>query len=60
MSNSEIISSILNLSLQDRKKIIELIIQTIHQSDEEKLEKAADLMLVDYKQDKELTIFTMR
>ena len=58
MSTTEIISSILNLSIKDRLKIIELIVKTIQESDDEKIEKAAIAMFEDYKHDKDLTALT--
>lgn len=57
MSTSEIISSILNLSIEERQRIIELIIKTIQESDDEKLERASLLMLEEYKHDQNLTDF---
>lgn len=59
MSTSEIISSILNLSIEERQRIIELIIKTIQESDDEKLERASLLMLEEYMHDQNLTDFTV-
>jgi len=58
MSTSEIISSIKNLPLKDRLKIIEMVIHSLQDSEEQKLENAALLMFDDYKNDHELTSFT--
>ncbi|MBK6860772.1 MAG: hypothetical protein IPK91_03735 [Saprospiraceae bacterium] len=59
MSTTEIVSSILKLSNIERLKIIELIIKTIQDSDNEKLEKATLLMLEDYKRDQNLIDLTV-
>jgi hypothetical protein len=59
MSTTEIVSSILKLSNIERLKIIELIIKTIQDSDNEKLEKAALLMFEDYKRDQNLIDLTV-
>ncbi len=55
MSTTEIISSIKNLPIKERLKIIEMVIKSLQESDEEKLERAAFLMVEDYKLDQNLT-----
>ena len=58
MSTTEIISSIMALSIKDRLKILELIVQTIQESDKEKLERASAAMIEDYNHDEDLTALT--
>lgn len=58
MSTTEIIANIKNLPIKDRLKIIEMVIHTLHDTDEDKLEKAALSIIDDYRHDQELTAFT--
>lgn len=59
MRTSEIIREIQRLPVQKRIYVIEKTIHSIRkQEDANLLKKAADILLVDYKSDKELTAFT--
>jgi hypothetical protein len=58
METREIIRAIRKLPINKRMIIIERTIKTIRESDtRKKMEKAVDLLLNDYKNDKELTAF---
>jgi len=46
------------LSIEYRLKFFELIVQTIQESDEEKLERATAAMIEDYHHDEDLTALT--
>ena len=59
METSAIIQEIYNLPEYKRMLIVEQIIRSIRLNNQEKtLEMAADCSYADYKNDKELTIFT--
>lgn len=59
MRTSEIIREIQRLPVQKRIYVIEKTIHSIRkQEDANLLKKAADSLFVDYKSDKELTVFT--
>ena len=59
MQNAEIVNQIENLSISERMAIVEKIIRSIRIENEKIiLEKAADILYDDYKNDKELTAFT--
>ena len=58
MSTREILQSIKQLPFNERLSIIEKALKTLHESAENQLEKAANTMLADYKNDKNLTAFT--
>jgi len=59
METSAIIHEIDNLSADKRMFIVEQIIRSIRLNNQDKaLEMAADRLYFDYKDDKELTIFT--
>ncbi|MBL7823012.1 MAG: hypothetical protein JNK69_06360 [Saprospiraceae bacterium] len=46
------------LSIEYRLKFFELIVKTIQESDEEKLERASETMIEDYNHDEDLTALT--
>ena len=46
------------LSIEYRLKFFELIVKTIQESDEEKLERASENMIEDYNHDEDLTALT--
>jgi hypothetical protein len=58
MSTKELIQNINKLSYQERLYVIEKAIKSLNVSVENQMEKAADLLLEDYKHDKNLTCFT--
>ncbi len=58
MSTSENVSFIKKLPIQGRLTIIEMVIHTLYDTAEVKLEKAALTMIEDYRYDQELTAFT--
>ena len=58
MLTSEIVTSFKKLPKQSRLKIIEMVINTLYDTEEDKLEKAALSMINDYRHDQELTAFT--
>jgi hypothetical protein len=58
MSTKELIQNIKNLPFQERLYVIEKAIKSLHVSVENQMEKAADVLLEDYKHDKNLTSFT--
>lgn len=58
MSTREILQSIKQLPFNERLLIIEKTLKTLHESADTQLEKAANSLMADYKNDKELTAFT--
>ena len=58
MSAKEIINNIKRLPFAQRLLVIEKAIKTLHEPNDGQLEKAAKALLKDYKNDKELTVFT--
>jgi hypothetical protein len=58
MSTREILQSIKQLPFNERLLIIEKALKTLHESADTQLEKAANSLMADYKNDKELTAFT--
>lgn len=58
MSTREILQSIKQLPFNERLLIIEKALKTLHESADIQLEKAANSLMADYKNDKELTAFT--
>ena len=58
MSTREILQSIKQLPFNERLSIIEKALKTLHESSDNQLEKAANALLADYKNDKSLTAFT--
>ncbi|MBK9108567.1 MAG: hypothetical protein IPM92_09420 [Saprospiraceae bacterium] len=58
MSTNELIINITKLPVEDRLKIIEMVIKTLQEFDGDKLEKASFLMLDDYMHDQNLTDLT--
>jgi len=58
MSTREILKSIKQLPFNERLSIIEKALKTLHESEDTQLERAASLLLTDYKNDKDLTAFT--
>ena len=59
METAEIINEIDNLPVDDRMLIVEQIIRSIRNNNQKTiLENAAEYLYNDYKNDKELTIFT--
>lgn len=55
MSTKEIIQNIKRLPFSERLLIIEKTIKTLHEPMDDKLDAAAKALLLDYKQDKDLT-----
>jgi hypothetical protein len=58
MSTREILQSIKQLPFNERLSIIEKALKTLHESADTQLEKAANSLMADYKNDKNLTAFT--
>lgn len=58
MSTREIIQSIKQLPFNKRLLVIERVLQSVQESTDTQLEKAAKVLLDDYKNDKNLTAFT--
>jgi len=59
MQNAEIVNQIESLPINERMVIVEKIIRSIRiENQKNTLEKAADILYDDYKNDKELTAFT--
>ena len=59
MRTNEIIREIQKLPIQKRILVIEKTIRTIRKQEEtNQMKKASDALYVDYKSDKELTVFT--
>lgn len=58
MSTREIIQVIKRLPFNKRLMVIEKAIKTLHESTGAQLEKAAKILLLDYKTDKNLIAFT--
>jgi len=58
MSTREILQNIKQLPFNERLSLIEKALKTLHESKEDQLEMAAKTLMVDYKNDKELTAFT--
>ena len=58
MSSKEILQGIKRLPFKERILVIERALKTLHQSADSQLEKAAKVLLSDYKKDKDLTAFT--
>ena len=57
MSTKEIIQNIKKLPFEKRLYVIEKALETLHETKEERLVKAAKELLADYKKDKNLTAF---
>ena len=58
MSTREILQNIKQLPFNERLSLIEKALKTLYESKENQLEKAANTLMADYKNDKELTAFT--
>lgn len=58
MSSKEIIQVIKKLPFAERLRVIEKALKTLHESTDSDLEKGAKALLSDYKNDKELTVFS--
>ena len=58
MSTREILHSIKQLPFNERLLIIEKALKSLHESADTQLEKAAKILMSDYKNDKDLTSFT--
>lgn len=59
METKEIISAIRKLSVSKRMLIVERTIKSIRENDtRERMKKAAEMLVEDYTNDKELTAFT--
>jgi hypothetical protein len=58
MSTKEILQGIKRLPFHERLLIIEKAIKSLHENTDTQLEKAAKVLLPDYKKDKNLTAFT--
>jgi hypothetical protein len=54
----EIINSIYDLPVSQRMFIVEKVVQSVRYSEKTDMQKAVDLLYDDYKNDKELTVFT--
>jgi hypothetical protein len=59
METIEIIQEIDQLPVRQRMLIVEKIIRSIREDEKTALEKAADYLYTDYKDDKNLTAFTV-
>ena len=59
MGTKELIKEIQRLPISKRMLLIELTLRSIRKSElKKKMEKAVDVLLDDYNQDKDLTVFT--
>ena len=58
MSTKEILQGIKRLPFNERLRLIEKALKTLHESADTQLEKASKVLLADYKKDKNLTAFT--
>ena len=58
MQAADIMHDISRLPVSQRMLIVEYIIRSIRQEEQQSLEKAAERLYTDYLNDKELTIFT--
>lgn len=58
MSTSTILEEINKLPLSEKLLVIEEVAKEIRQHQQNSLQKAAEALYIDYKTDKELTIFT--
>jgi hypothetical protein len=58
MNKEEILNEISLLSLDDRKEIIEFAMKSLQKDSKAEMKDAVEEMLVEYKTNKELTVFT--
>lgn len=59
MSTKEIIQEIKKLPFNERLLVIDQALRTLKSSSESQLENAAEALLADYKEDKDLTAFNV-
>ena len=57
MSTKEILRGIKQLPFNEQLRLLEKALQTLHESADTQLAKAAKILLADYKKDKNLTAF---